>query len=72
MTTLIRGEFDDRAGLGISSVIDTWVDVGNLEIDGERNRGINVLKSRGMAHSNQVREFLDHQPGSVHPRCVRG
>lgn len=57
MTTLIRGEFDDRAGLGISSVIDTWVDVGNLEIDGERNRGIDVLKSRGMAHSNQVREF---------------
>ena len=57
MTTLIRGDFDDRAGLGISSVIDTWVDVGNLEIDGERNRGIDVLKSRGMAHSSQVREF---------------
>jgi circadian clock protein KaiC len=57
MTTLIRGEFDDRAGLGISSVIDTWVDVGNLEIHGERNRGIDVLKSRGMAHSSQVREF---------------
>ena len=57
MTTLIRGEFDDRAGLGISSVIDTWVDVSNLELDGERNRGINVLKSRGMAHSSQVREF---------------
>jgi circadian clock protein KaiC len=57
MTTLIHGEFDDRAGLGISSVIDTWIDVGNLELDGERNRGINVLKSRGMAHSSQVREF---------------
>ena len=57
MTTLIRGEFDDRAGLGISSVIDTWVDVSNLELDGERNRGINILKSRGMAHSSQVREF---------------
>ena len=57
MTTLTRGEFEDRAGLGISSVIDTWVDVSNLEIDGERNRGINILKSRGMGHSNQVREF---------------
>ena len=57
ITTLIRGEFDDRAGLGISSVIDTWVDVSNLELDGERNRGINVLKSRGMTHSSQVREF---------------
>ncbi|MGO9960423.1 MAG: ATPase domain-containing protein [Solirubrobacteraceae bacterium] len=57
MTTLIRGEFEDRAGLGISSVIDTWVDVSYLEIDGERNRGINILKSRGMGHSHQVREF---------------
>ena len=57
MTTLIRGEFEDRAGLGVSSVIDTWVEVSNLEVDGERNRGINILKSRGMGHSNQVREF---------------
>jgi circadian clock protein KaiC len=57
MTTLIRGESEDRAGLGISSVIDTWVEVSNLEIDGERNRGISILKSRGMGHSNQVREF---------------
>ena len=67
MTTLIRGAFDDRAGLGISSVIDTWVDVGNLEIDGERNRGINVLKSRGMAHSSQVREFQITSQGL----CIR-
>jgi len=57
MTALIRGEFEDRAGLGISSVIDTWVDVSNMEIDGERNRGISILKSRGMGHSHQVREF---------------
>ena len=57
MTTLTRGESEDRAGLGISSMIDTWVEVSNLEIDGERNRGINILKSRGMGHSNQVREF---------------
>lgn len=58
MTTLIRGSFDEQAGLGVSSVIDTWIDVSNIELDGERNRGINVLKSRGMGHSNQVREFL--------------
>ena len=58
MTTLTRGSFDERAGLGISSVIDTWLDLSNFELDGERNRGIDVLKSRGMGHSNQVREFL--------------
>ena len=58
MTTMVSAAFEDQSGLGVSSVIDTWVDVSNLEIDGERNRGINVLKSRGMAHSNQVREFL--------------
>ena len=58
MTTLIRGGFEEQAGLGISSVIDTWIDVSNLELDGERNRGINVLKARGMGHSSQVREFV--------------
>ena len=58
MTTLIRGSLEDEAGVGISSLIDTWIDVSNLELDGERNRGINVMKSRGMGHSNQVREFL--------------
>jgi circadian clock protein KaiC len=42
----------------ISSLIDTWLLVRDLEIGGERNRGLYVLKSRGMAHSNQIREFL--------------
>ncbi len=41
----------------ISSLVDTWLLVRELEADGERNRGLHVLKSRGMAHSNQVREF---------------
>jgi circadian clock protein KaiC len=63
MTTLVRGSFEEQAGLGVSSVIDTWIDVSNVELDGERNRGINVLKSRGMGHSNQVREFLITRDG---------
>lgn len=42
----------------VSSLMDTWVLVKNIENNGERNRGIYILKSRGMAHSNQVREFL--------------
>jgi len=44
--------------LGISSLMDTWLLLRDIELNGERNRGIYVLKSRGMAHSNQIREFL--------------
>ena len=38
--------------------MDTWLLVRNLESNGERNRGLYVLKSRGMPHSNQIREFI--------------
>jgi len=41
----------------ISSLIDTWLLLRDIEIGGERNKGLYVLKSRGMAHSNQIREF---------------
>ncbi len=44
--------------VGISSLVDSWLLLRELEANGERNRGLYVLKSRGMAHSNQVREFL--------------
>jgi circadian clock protein KaiC len=43
--------------VGISSLIDTWIVVQLFEVAGERNRGISVLKSRGMDHSNKIREF---------------
>jgi circadian clock protein KaiC len=48
--------------IGISSLIDTWLLLRDLELNGERNRGMYVLKSRGMANSNQIREFIltDH------------
>lgn len=42
----------------VSSLMDTWILLRDIELNGERNRGIYVLKSRGMAHSNQIREFL--------------
>jgi circadian clock protein KaiC len=48
----------DQTEVGISSLIDTWLLVRELETSGERTRGLYILKSRGMAHSNQVREFL--------------
>ena len=48
----------DQSQLGVSSLMDTWLLLRNVEYSGERNRTIFVLKSRGMAHSNQVREFV--------------
>jgi len=44
--------------IGISSLMDTWMLLANLQANGERTRTIQVLKSRGMPHSNQVREFV--------------
>jgi circadian clock protein KaiC len=52
------GEWIEQTDAGVSSLIDTWILLRAIESNGERNRGINVLKSRGMAHSNQIREFL--------------
>ena len=47
----------DQSIVGISSLIDTWLSVRNIENNGERHRGLFVLKSRGMAHSSQIRSF---------------
>jgi len=44
--------------VGVSSLMDTWILLQNVTSNGERNRGLYVLKSRGMAHSNQIREFI--------------
>ena len=48
----------DAPEAAISSLVDTWLVLRDLESNGERNRGLHILKSRGMAHSNQVREFV--------------
>jgi circadian clock protein KaiC len=48
----------ERTDTAISSLVDTWLVLRDLESNGERNRGLHVLKSRGMGHSNQVREFV--------------
>ncbi len=57
-TALTSGDLLETSDVGISSLIDTWLLVRSIESNGERNRGLYVLKSRGMAHSNQIREFL--------------
>jgi circadian clock protein KaiC len=51
------GDNLEGTNVGISSLTDTWVLLRDIELDGERNRCLYVLKSRGMAHSNQLREF---------------
>jgi circadian clock protein KaiC len=51
--------------INISSLVDTWLLLRNLETNGERNRVLYLLKSRGMAHSNQVREFMMTNKGIV-------
>jgi circadian clock protein KaiC len=48
----------EQTAVAISSLVDTWLLLRDIEIGGERNRGLYVLKSRGMAHSNQIREFV--------------
>jgi circadian clock protein KaiC len=58
-----RNKEIEESDVGISSLIDTWIFARDVELNGERNRCIYVLKSRGMAHSNQVREFLMSKNG---------
>jgi circadian clock protein KaiC len=48
----------EQSEVGISSLADAWLLLRDIEIGGERNRGLYILKSRGMAHSNQIREFM--------------
>jgi circadian clock protein KaiC len=52
------GDAWEHTDVGVSSLIDTWILLRDIELAGERNRGLYVLKSRGMKHSNQIREFL--------------
>jgi circadian clock protein KaiC len=58
-TSLMSGaEATEQAAAGVSSLIDAWISLRNLEHGGERTRSLYVLKARGMRHSNQIREFL--------------
>jgi circadian clock protein KaiC len=55
---LSSGAAPEATEMDVSSLVDTWVYLRDVESQGERNRILYLLKSRGMAHSNQVREFL--------------
>jgi circadian clock protein KaiC len=58
ITSLTPGSTREETEIGISSLIDTWLQLRDIEIVAERTRGLYLVKSRGMGHSNQVREFL--------------
>ncbi|WP_114937910.1 circadian clock protein KaiC [Mucilaginibacter endophyticus] len=53
LNTVVNEQTDE----GVSSLVDAWLLVRDIESNGERNRGLYIMKSRGMSHSNQVREF---------------
>ncbi len=52
------GSYLEQTEFGVSSFVDTWLLLRDYEVNGERNRLIHILKSRGTMHSNQVREFI--------------
>lgn len=58
-TSLVHeNDLVDSTEMQTSSLMDTWISLRNTEMAGERNRVLYVLKSRGMEHSNQIREFV--------------
>ncbi len=54
---------NEQTDEGVSSLVDAWLLVRDIEYNGERNRGMYIMKSRGMKHSNQVREFVISNDG---------
>jgi circadian clock protein KaiC len=52
------GQFEGSSSLQVSTLADTWIHLNYLVQAGERNRGLSIIKSRGTAHSNQVRELV--------------
>src|SRR5262249_17245829 len=58
LTCLTTRSLLEATDLNVSSFVDTWILLRDVESNGERNRLLHVLKSRGMPHSNQVREMI--------------
>ena len=58
-----RGPLEEVSLVGISSQVDTWIVLQMVQTTSERNRVLYILKSRGMAHSNQLREYTLSERG---------
>lgn len=72
--TRLTGNLDmSERDQGISSLIDTWISLGDLEVDGDRTRGAYIMKSRGMNHTGQVRQYVFSDNGvEVHEGAFAG
>ena len=64
ITSLTHKPGEEESTIGVTAITDTWLLLHDLDQDGERNRLLFMLKSRGMHHSNQVREFLITDQGA--------
>jgi circadian clock protein KaiC len=65
----------EQSQVGISSLMDTWIIVRDIEAQGKRNRSLSIIKSRGMNHSNESREFRLTEKGFLLeevPPCASG
>ncbi len=54
----LNNTINEQTDEGVSSLVDAWLTVRDIELNGERNRGIYIMKSRGMNHSKRIREFI--------------
>ena len=54
----LTSKVESVAALHMSTLADTWIHLSYLDMAGERNRGMSIIKSRGSTHSNQVRELI--------------
>ncbi len=59
----LKNNTTEQTDENVSSLVDTWLMVRDIESNGERNRGMYVMKARGMSHSNQIREFVISSKG---------
>jgi circadian clock protein KaiC len=72
MLTALNSGVSEHIDENVSSLVDAWLLVKDVELDGERNRAIYIMKSRGMKHSNEVREFIISSKGLNLVEVCRG
>lgn len=59
----LQNTYMEQMEEGVSSLVDAWIVLKDIEGDGERNRGLCIMKSRGMGHSKEIREFVISNDG---------
>jgi circadian clock protein KaiC len=72
MLTALNSGTNEYIDENVSSLVDTWILVRDVELNGERNRALYIVKSRGMQHSKEVREFVINGRGLHLVNVLRG